>query len=162
MKLETILIGFICIIICSLPFVLTTRNRKKKEQQLLHSLKNLAAEYHCQILQYEICGTYIIGLDDTKRLLFFIAKTKDTIHKQWIDLSSMKNCFIVKSHSPNQKDTGTLEKISLQFIPKDHLKGEYILNFYHKEDRFLLDGELQSIEKWHSLVQPFLNSGSTI
>ncbi|MDO6761181.1 hypothetical protein Q4566_13300 [Tamlana sp. 2_MG-2023] len=154
MDLGTAIIGSLCVAICAMPFVLTTRNRKKKEQQLETSIIALAQQYYCKITQHEICGNYIIGVDEKKNFLFFQNHLETEIKQQVIDLSTINNCYACRQNSKNEN----LERLELKFRFTDKSKPEIALEFYNQDINFQLSGEIQSIEKWNELVRKQLIS----
>ncbi|MDW7692652.1 hypothetical protein R9C00_12045 [Flammeovirgaceae bacterium SG7u.111] len=152
MDLGTAIVGMICIAVCAMPFALISRNIKKKEKQLLESIKELAKQHNHEITQHEICGNYVIGTDVSKNFLFFQLNTKKEVKQQFIDLSTIKSCNIsnISRKTANGK---VVERLDLELIPKDKNMSVIVLEFYSIDLSFQLNGELQSIEKWNNLIK---------
>ena len=74
MDLTVAAIGSLCVALCAMPFVISTKNRKKSEKQFLLYLKDLANQHECVIKQHEILGHYAIAIDDSKNYVFFCIK----------------------------------------------------------------------------------------
>ena len=149
MELGTAIIGLICVAVCALPFMLAIRSAKKKEKHLLESIKELAQQEDCKITKHEACGNYIIGIDETKNILFFLMKTEGEDKKQFVDLSCIQTCYITRKTSNNAR----IEWLSLEFSPIGLNKPKILLEFFNFEVSFVPRGELQSIEKWSELLQ---------
>jgi hypothetical protein len=76
MDLATALIGTVSIVLCALPFVLTSKNKKKKEKQLLNSLKDFSRKHDSELTQHETGENYAIGLDTSKNMVYFLQKKR--------------------------------------------------------------------------------------
>jgi hypothetical protein len=157
MDLGTTIIGSICISLCVLPFVLTGINRKNKERKLITSLNDLAKQHDCKITQHEICGDYVIGVDDSKNFVGFIYNIKDVAKQKFVDLTTVKNCEIININRTTPSKKKVIEKLNLNisFINKN--TPNIILEFYNSNVNFQLSGEIESIEKWHKLINNSLN-----
>ncbi|MCB0451060.1 MAG: hypothetical protein KDC97_13165 [Confluentibacter sp.] len=149
MDLGTAIIGIICVAVCAMPFVLTNRSRKKRERQLLESIKELAKQQNCKMTQHETCGNYIIGIDETKNFLFFQSNTQEETKQQIVDLSIIANCNISRKNLKNQ----TVERLDLELTPTDKNKPKIVLEFYNVDLSYQSSGELESIEKWNKLIK---------
>ena len=155
MDTSTIIIGAILLAICILPFVLISRNRKKKEQELLKSLTNLANEHQSKISQFEVCGDQMIGIDEDTKSIFFIKQTdKETVVKH-VSLSNVQHCELVKTTVNSSGDT-IIDRLELKFVPIDPHQPQYIIEFYNLSERFQLNGELQMIEKWFKIIEDLI------
>lgn len=158
MDLGTTIIGLICIVICAIPFVLTVRGKKKKEKQLLSSLKDLAKQQNCDISEYEVCGFYAIGVDKTKNFAFFSFKKKELTKQQFVDLSTIKSCKIANIGKSTSKNGKVIERLNLNFSPNDENRSNTAFEFYNVDVNYQLCGELESIKKWNSLINNMLNA----
>ncbi len=151
MDTSTIIIGAILLAICILPFVLISRNRKKKERELLNSLSNLANEHHCKISQFEVCGDQMIGIDEDTKSIFFIKQTDKEKVAKYVSLHTVQRCELVKTTANTAGDT-IIDRLELKFVPIDSHQPQYIIEFYNSSERFQLSGELQMIEKWFAII----------
>ncbi|WP_111709411.1 hypothetical protein [Lutibacter citreus] len=158
MDLGTALIGIISTTVCAIPFVITTRSRKKNEKALISSLKELAKKQDSEITQYETCGNYAIGIDETKNFVFFQLKNKNVIKEQFIDLATIKKCKLANYSSSNSYNDKEIEQLNLDFIPINKNQSNILFEFYNSEESFQLSGELQSIQKWNKLINNKLES----
>lgn len=154
------IIGAIAIIICVLPFIMMSLNKRKKEKKILQSLSEISAKNSCQIDQYEILGSFAIGIDETKNFVFFYRLSKDTEIEQSIDLSEVKSCKIINTSRTLEGKGGNrkaLDKLELSFMPTANDKPETKLEFFNADVSMQLYGEWESIEKWSKLINSRLN-----
>ncbi|MGM5471235.1 hypothetical protein ACS386_13225 [Flavobacteriaceae bacterium LMO-SS05] len=158
MNLGVAIIGILGVAVCALPFVLTTRSRKKKEKQLLMLVKNLANQHQSEITQSESCGYYAIGIDESKKAVSFVSKIEDVVKQQFVDLTTIKKCELSNIRRTTANNDKIIDRLNLILSPVDTNKSDMVLEFYNAEVSFQLSGELQSIEKWHILINNLLNS----
>ncbi|MDO6803648.1 hypothetical protein Q4595_14435 [Wenyingzhuangia sp. 1_MG-2023] len=156
MDLGTAIVGIVCVTAAAMPFVLTNKNKKKKEKQLLNAIKNLAEQQHCQLTQHQLCGAYAIGIDTAKNFLFFQLNTNEGPKQQYIDLSTIKNCN-VSSSNKIISNNNIIDRLDLELISTDKNKPSFLLEFYSFDLSYQLSGELQSIEQWSNLIQKQLS-----
>jgi len=154
MNLGTTIIGIICVALCAMPFILTSINKNKKKNQVLKTLQDLAKQHNSEISQHEIFSYYAIGIDDSKKTVSFILDNEETIKEDFINLGTIKTCDIVNFKKP-RKDT---ERLYLKLSPVDKSQPDVILEFYNSEINYQLGSELQSIEKWNTLINSMLPS----
>lgn len=145
MDLGIAIIGLICVAICAMPFVLISRSRKKRERKLIESIKELAKQHNNEITQYEVCGDYVIGIDEPKNILFFQLNAQEETKQQVVDLSIIDNCNISRKNSKNQR----IERLDLELIQTDNNKPKIVLEFYNVDLNYQPSGELESIQKWY-------------
>ncbi|AUC21995.1 hypothetical protein BTO15_07730 [Polaribacter sejongensis] len=158
MDLGTIIIGVICIALCALPFVLTNRNKKNKEKEILNSLKEFAKQHDSEITEHEISECYAIGLDKTKHAISFLQKTKDQVNLQFIDLSTIKNSEINNISKSIGKNETTLDKLNLKLNVIGKNKPSIVLEFYNSDINFQPGNEFDSIEKWNKIINSLLQN----
>lgn len=159
MEIETTLIGFACIALCVMPFILMNQSRKKREKQMIQALNILAVQEHGEISQHDICGDYLIALDEVRKLLFFQLNLEEGFKQEHVDLSLIKSCRIAQKNSGSGDNKG-IEKLSLILTPKNNHNSEIVLEFYNRALRYTLTGELQSIKKWESMINEQLKKTS--
>ena len=158
MDLGTTIIGIVGIALCALPFVLTNRNKKNKEKEVLNSLKEFAKQHNSEITEHDISECYAIGLDRSKNAISFLQKTKEDTKFQFIDLNTIKSSEInniSKSLGGNEK---TLDKLHLKLNVIGKNKASIILEFYNSDINFQPGNEFDSIEKWNKTINNLLNS----
>jgi hypothetical protein len=158
MELGIAAIGIASVALCAMPFVLTNRSRKTKEKQVIASLKDVANQHNCEISEYEIFGHYAIGVDQTKQHVFFISKTGEINSQQYVDLSTIKTCEIANIGKSYARKEKIIDRLNLNFFPVDSTKLETVFEFYNADINYQLSGELQSIEKWNSLIKTMLKN----
>ncbi len=159
MDLGNITLAAIAIAICVVPFVLLGRSRKKKQKRTLQSLINLANQENCNISKHKICSDFIIGIDETKRVVFFFKKLEDKVVEQFINLAEIQNCKIKKTTRTvayKNESQNVIDKLELLFIPFDKNKKEISLEFYDTETNLQLSDELQLVEQWTNLINSYL------
>lgn len=161
MEFGTAIIGAIFIAICIVPFIVMSLNRKKKENQILKSLTNLAKQHNCQITQHDICRDFIIGIDEQKNFAFFYKNMDDSVVEQFVDLAEIQSCKAVDKTRPvNSKaaNDNVIENLELSFMPIDKTKKVMSFGFYDSEVYIQLNGELQLVEKWAQLINKQLKA----
>lgn len=155
MDTKTIIIGLIIILACVIPFIIAQTLKRKKTKQAIQQLNQLAFQHGCRITEYEMCGNYLIGVDENELFLFFIKYYDGQYYNQFVDLKNVQLCKI-KDTSRIANNTTIIEKLELVLIPKDKTEQEIRLEFYDNDIAMQLYGELQSIEKWYTLVNKLI------
>lgn len=161
MDLGSALTAFILIAICLMPFAIMNRNRKKRAQQLLQSLRSIATEQDCNIHQHEIGESYGIGLDETKKFVFFVKRTKDKLVEQFVDLTDIQTCKVSRTSRSVSSPDGNynaLDKLELSFIPIRNSESVVAFEFFNMDTCLQLYGELVSAEKWAKLINDQLKT----
>lgn len=149
MDFGTSIVGLIFILICIIPFVLINRARLKKNKQLLQSLNEKAQQHNCKITKHELCGDFILGIDEQKNRLVFLKNTKEEANLQFVDLNEIKACQIIKKFRNNGTENSIVpEHIEFCFNSKDKNKAEIHFELYDEYVNMQLSGELQFAEKW--------------
>jgi hypothetical protein len=150
-----IIFGAILTVLGILIFVFSYKSRKKRENKKLQSITDIANQNNCKISLFELCGDFIIGLDETNRFVFFSKKMKDDEISRYINLAEVKNCKIsnaVRTVGNNGSSTTVIDRLSLQFVPKSKDKSDIELEFFNADENTQLSGELQVVEKWNKIV----------
>lgn len=158
----TAIIGFAALVICAIPFVFDYRSRNKKTKHLKLSLTKLAEKHNCEVNQYELCGNFILGIDENRNFLFFFKqpKTEEGI-SQYINLEEIQKCEVVKKTKTVKTDTENLtivERVEMSFIPSNKNKAEQKIELFDKEKNMQLNGELQFVDKWSKQINKHLKS----
>ncbi len=155
MELGSVLSGAFIMVVCALPFIMMSNNRKKKEKQLLQSLTDLAIQNNCRIDQHELLGNFVIGIDESKNFVFFYRQVKDKETTQAIDLDKIERCKVINTSRKvkhDGKSQEVLDKLELSFLPAAKDNPEIKLEFFNTDVNSQLYGELQSIERWSKFV----------
>jgi len=158
MDLGTTIIGIVCIILCALPFVLTNKNKKKKEKEVLNKLKEFAKQHNSEIYTHEVSECYAIGLNESKNAISFLQKTKEEMKFQFIDLNTIKNSEINNISKTLRKNETTLDKLHLKLNAANKNKPSIVLEFYNSDINFQPGNEFDSIEKWNKIINNLLQS----
>lgn len=156
MDLGTTITGIVLLILCILPIVFFSRNRKKREKELFQTIADLAANDNTKISQFEHCGDLVIGMDEGGKSIYFAKRFDENQIAKVVNLKEVKNCKVVNVSRKVSNENGShnvLEKLELKFEPVDKSKSEYVFEFYRVEDRIPLNGELQLIEKWAGIAK---------
>jgi len=157
----TAIVGLIMILICIVPFVIMYYNRVKKENKMLQSLNEIAQQHNCKIAQHEFCGDYVMGIDENRNFVFFFKQKKEEAISQFVDLSEVQICQVVKKTRNVKNDIGSLgfiERVELSFTPTNKTKGEKRFELYDKEINMQLSGELQFVDKWTKQINDRLKN----
>jgi len=157
----TAIVGLISILICIVPFVIMYYNRVKKENKMLQSLNEIAQQHNCKIGQYEFCGDYVMGIDENRNFVFFFKQKKEVAISQFVDLSEIQTCRMVKKTRNVKNDIGSLgfiERVELSFTPTNKNKGETKFELYDEEINMQLSGELQFVDKWTKQINDRLKN----
>ncbi|MGO4919114.1 hypothetical protein [Maribacter spongiicola] len=158
MELGIAAIGLASVVICAMPFVITNRNRKTKEKQMMTSLRDVASKHNCTISEFEFFGHYAIGIDAQKKFIFFISKNGEVLNQQYADLSKIKTAEIGnidKSYARKEKIT---DRLILTLFSKHGNEPDTVFEFYNVDVNYQLSGEFQSIEKWNKVIKNLLKN----
>ena len=161
MSLSNIITGLILIALFIVPYFIITRKRKKREEATLQSLSNLANQQQCNISKHEICGDLAIGMDETKKYVFFFKQLKDEVIEQYVSLAEIESCKVKKTARSVASSSGNdsvIDKLELCFIPSDKNKKEIAWEFFNADIEIQLNGQIQSIERWSTVIKDNLKS----
>jgi len=159
METGSIIIGIVLAAICIIPFVLVRQNKKRKEKQLLENLRNAAAEQQCLISSHEVLGQMAIGMDASRRFVFFINNNHNELLVRYVNLADYRSCRAVNSSKAvNSGDSHfrVIDKVELVFIPVVKTNPDTTWTFYNAEDSSHLYGELEFVEKWAGLINTLI------
>jgi hypothetical protein len=151
MDLRTAFIGLIIIGICVIPFVMINYYRLKKEKKMLKSLSDIAKQQHCVINKYEICGEYVIGIDEKTNFIFFFQHQEEKEIAQFVNLNEILFCEILKKTRAGTNESGNLlfiERVELLFKFKNTKRAAVHLELFDEEINIQIRQELEFAEKW--------------
>lgn len=158
------IVGVIVLLICVIPFVLLSRNNRKRKQKVLDRLVRLADQKNCKISRYDIWNNSAVGIDDTARWAFFTRKVNEVSIEYRVNLGEVQKCRVINSGRTVSRTDGNhrvIEKLELAFTYRDKNKGETALEFYNRDfDSPTLSGELQLTEKWGTVFSDTLSAFS--
>jgi len=153
------IMGAVLIALIIIPFIIYSRNASKKKSQLLKQLKALASANNGQISRHEFSGHTLIGIDENKRLVFFIKKIHDQLTEQFIDLAGIQEVKIYnggKLINNQNAEVRISDKLEMGFIPREPGHVTTKLEFFNVKDNFQLHTELQTAEKWAEEINSLL------
>ena len=156
MEIVVYLIGISSVAVFVVPFVYSSRSRKKREKRLIQSLGLSSEKQTLKIGEHEFIGDFVIGFDEKSQYLLYCKtyKGQEIVHQ--IKLSEVQNCKVItKSRQGNTKDShyAVMDKLDLNLSYIDKSKADTVLPFYDAEDDKLMNGETQIIEKWSVKVK---------
>lgn len=159
MNSGTTIVGLIMVLICIIPFVIMSYNKKSKQRKMLKSLNDIAKQQQCSINQHEFCGDYIIGIDEKRNFVFFFKQKNETSVSQYIDLPEIQFCqAVMKSRNLkyNTENVSIIEHVALSFSPTNKKKASESFELYDEEINMQLTGKLQFVDKWTALINDHL------
>lgn len=152
MDFGSTIVGVIVLLICIIPFVVLSRNNRKRKQIVVDRLNQLAERSNCSISRFDIWNNSAVGIDDTAHQAFFTRKINDTETALQINLLDVQKCRLMntgRTVNPAEGNQKVIEKLELVFTYRNKDKRETSLEFYNRDfDSLTLSGELQLIEKW--------------
>ena len=155
----TAIVGLIAVLICIVPFAIMHYKRKKKENKMLQSLNEIAQGHNCKISQHEFCGDYVMGIDETSNFVFFFKQKKEEVISQFVDLSEVQICQVVKKTrnvKTDKENLSIIERVDLSFTPTSKNQREARFELYDEDENMQLGGELQFVDKWTKRINDHL------
>lgn len=155
MDLQSLIIGVITIALCFLPYVYFSNKNKKRDQQFFQLLLDKAKQLNCNLTNHEVTGNIIIGLDDEKKELFFLKRTRNYERLQHLNLSEMRSARLNNvSRMVGERDSKqkVIDKLQLIFTPNDSAKRDITFEFYNSDETLVMNDELKLIETWSKIV----------
>jgi len=155
MDLQTVILAVVTIALSLSPFFLSWVFSQRKANAVLAKLQNVARSSGSTIQEHETCGNYAIGIDASKKMLFFMKKGGELSSSQAINLTKVLQCK--KIHEGRTvKDGGSqytvVDRLGLHFIFRDPSVLDIQLEFFNIKTDIKPSGELQSMEKWHKTI----------
>lgn len=151
MELVSAIVGTILILICIVPFIVIHYNRVNKETKMVQMLNENARHSDCEISHHEVCGDFVLGLDENKNWVFFFKQHKEKAISQFVDLAEIQVCQVVKKTRTANNDIvsfGSTERVELCLTPANKSKAETRFELYDENVNSQLRGELQFGDKW--------------
>ena len=148
MDLTTTIIGVAILALCILPLAMAHNKKKKKEQQLLQALTDLAGSYSCKISQHDLWQNTAIGIDESAKCVFFIKNSNGDGSLQKVHLAGVRG-----SHINGNADLARAEKLELILVHASVNEPETVLEFYNPEISMQLHDELLLVKKWQDIIQ---------
>src|SRR5690606_10174791 len=140
MDLISILIGFLIVGVCTIPFVIMRRNQTSRQKRIIRELSEYAQNEGYNLTTREICADFILGADEQKKYVIFQKHELDPKETQTINLEEIKMCKVVNSYKNGaQGSDKKIDKIDLQFLSKNN-KPDMTWTIYKAEDSLQLSG----------------------
>lgn len=159
MDFTTLLIGLVVIAVCAVPVVLLSNTNKKQGIKLFKRMQKEVSKMHCQLTLHDVCGDFMLGMDEPIRKVFFLKELKYDMIFQVLDLNDMSQCKVIlvdRSIGKKSSETRVTERIELQFTPKDKGKSVVSLLLYEANDNPVIGDELLIANKWAERIQYLL------
>ena len=166
MDIQSAIIALSLILISVAPFYVMIRNNKKKANEFLNTLQEMARENSRNIDQHDIWNHAAIGTDPQFDMVFFVKKTKEGSTQQHIPLADIQRTRVInstRSVTTNNGRFNVTDKIELAFSFQDRTKSEMLLNFFDvNTDGLSVTKELRMAEKWAELINAKINHYSLV
>lgn len=155
MNTGTTIVGIILILICIIPFVIISRNKRSREKQLRNTLRKMAEEQGRKIVQQDLWSDSAIGIDQSGFQLYVIHDHESGLQRRFISLKDMQKCRL---NQINRRD-GITEKIEMVLTPKEKNKPTEVVEFYNAlRDGSVLSGELELGARWNNMIHEILST----
>ncbi|UXP31141.1 hypothetical protein N6H18_12360 [Reichenbachiella agarivorans] len=154
MELTTIT-GLVVIALCVMIFVIIHKSRVNKERELVNGLKAIALSCNSDIQEVECGLEFAIGMSDVKDYVFFYKKRQDYTNEQYVPLSAVGKCYVQSVRRPHPAKGSTeviIDKLDLILEFKDKKLGQRRFEFYNSDERLQMNGEMQLIQNWESII----------
>lgn len=151
----TAIVGLIIIVICVVLFIMMNRSGKSKHTALLKMLEEFARQNNHTLAQSDACPTLAIGLDASRRKLFYLKKKGQQHDMQLFDLSEYEKSYVMSNtRTAGEKgDLKAIDRLVLVLSAGKRKQSDAMLEFYNVEyDSLRLMGESQLVERWTVIV----------
>jgi hypothetical protein len=128
---------------------------------MMQSLNEIAKQQDCKISQHGFCGDFVLGIDEIRNFVFFFKHRKEASSSQFVDLSEVQICQVVKKTKNVKNDIGNLsyiDRVELAFTFISKNKPETRFELYDREINMQLSGELQFVDKWANQINDRLKN----
>jgi hypothetical protein len=159
MELTTVAFGLLVAAICIVPFVLISRNKRRKEKTFIDLITSLAAKSNGKIDEYDRWNTTIIGIDHSGFNLFFCRTGAPAELQKAIPLSDVLSCNVEsEKRTIKAENYDVIEKIGLRIAFRDARTSATLLPFYDAGyDSLTVVEELNLAEKWSKKINGVLD-----
>jgi hypothetical protein len=155
MDLQTAILAVVTIALSLSPFFLSWVFSQRKAKAVLAKLQEVARSVGSTIQEHETCGNFTIGVDASKKMLFFMKKGDELSSSKTINLTKVLQCK--KIHEGRTvKDGGSqytvVDRLGLHFIFRDPTVLDIQIEFFNMKTDIKPSGELQCMDKWHNTI----------
>lgn len=152
LDLPTLLIGVGMVALIILPILYFHLDQKKKRAAFLQLFKLRAQQQQVQAEQCDMWSNYCaIGLDTQSKKLFYLRKNGEQEQQLAINLADVEHCTVNNLKRMHNGDQ-IIDRLELCFALRAPKGPVAIIEFYSKDESMTLNGELQLIEKWKTLI----------
>lgn len=156
MDLPTLFIGIGMVALIILPMLYFHLDQKKKRAAFLNLFKLRAQQQHVQVTQWDVWSNYCaIGLDTQAKKLYYLKKRGEQEQQLVINLSDVEKCSITHLKRIQNEDQ-IIDRLELCFAMRAPKGPEKSVEFYSKDESMTLNGELQLVEKWKTIINAHL------
>lgn len=160
MYLGTTIAGVLVVAACTLPIVISNRNRSKRTRYFFDKLSGFATQFGGQIDQHDIWNGTAVGIDKIKLKLFYIQVNGENRIEREVDLRAVQQCKVLnKSRTVNNNGDSNkiIERLELSFAFVDKTAPDKLLSFYdNSRDNLSINREFELVNKWAALVNELL------
>lgn len=158
LDLPTLLIGVGMVALITLPILYFQRDQKKKGAAFLQLFKLRAQHQQVQAEHCDVWSNYCaIGLDTQRKKLFYLRKNGEQEQQLVINLADVENCTLNNLKRMHNGDQ-IIYHLELCFALRAPKGSIIIIEFYSKDESITLNGELQLIEKWKTIINANLET----
>src|SRR5690554_203451 len=150
----SIYIGAILIALCIIPLIYFWWSRKKKENLIKERISQYAKEHNCELTKIDITANMAIGIDESKKHVFFYKKEKDKEVNQFVDLSTVLSCIVDKSMYAAA--SSIVDSLELKFYFKIKTANPITFKFFNRDSNSQLSDELLLINEWQAYISQIL------
>ncbi|MBD0833657.1 hypothetical protein [Aestuariibaculum sediminum] len=157
MEIGTTITSITLVLICAMPFVLSSHGRRKREKQTLNNLKQFAYEHGHAIGNYDNCGNFIIAINFDFTMVFFQNLVNGTSEYHAIPLRDVKSCLVHKNYKTighGKHHQQRIDQLYLYFEMKTNETQKLL--FFDINENVQLSGELLVIEKWRTRINEYI------
>lgn len=157
MDMTTLLISILFIGLFLTPFLYSRYAKQNKQSRFLAALRAISEPQSLSFSVVDIWNESAIGYDPGRKVLAYVHFAGDQLlSQQVIPLQDISACKLYASshevNTPNGHKRVT-DRLELQLTHKNGQMPLSLITFYEAEKNFLINGELQLINKWDKLVK---------
>ena len=155
MNTSTTIIGLVILGLFILPFILISKSKKKKIEQLKNFLTDEAKKIGVTISDIDYWNDSALGIDDKEETFIFINENHDEKEVRVFNINEMKSVrFIPDITKKNSKiDYKKEQKLCISILFKESVKSEVNLVFFTAGFGYVSKQEQELFEKWTNKIK---------
>lgn len=160
MDIASIILGVILLAACTLPFIITTMGRKKKEKLIKNQMNDLALSEGTTLGEIDIISQSAFGMSGSGEKFFFVKQAEGKRKQVSISLDKVKHCSLKKEERLINNQNGNykiIDKLILLFSISNGKDSELALEIYDADSNVQLGDELALVEKWEKKINQRIN-----